>query len=740
MLNDFIPRRYQETILGTCSLKNCLVVLPTGLGKTGIALLLAIQRLKNFPKSKILFLAPTKPLVEQHKITFLKHLKIEEDKLKIFTGEIPPLKRAALWKDCQIVFSTPQGLENDIINKNIDLKNVSLIIFDEAHRAVGDYSYVFIAKQYVNSADFPRILGLTASPGSDILGIEAVCQNLFVESVEIRSDEDQDVAPYIKKSDLNILKVELSPELKKIKTLLEKCIKSRFSQLSGLGIKRAVTKKDLLGQQARLRVMMSKGEKSMEIFKSLSVLAEVMKLQHALELVETQSLSALLIYFDKLMSDSVSSSVKAVKNIVIDPSFKEAHYLTRELLKKGVEHPKLSLLKEKIISITKKNKLGKVIVFTQFRDSASQILSTLKNSKNIRPVIFVGQAKKNGTGLSQKKQKEVLDLFRDGEYNVLIATSVAEEGLDIPQVDDVIFYEPIPSAVRTIQRRGRTGRHDKGNITILVTKNTRDEAYSNVARYKEKSMNNILYDLKRHFSVSGLNNNMNNNNNKEFQQTLKTKENKVLILVDYREKGSPVIKQLLEQGINVKLEMLNSADFILSHNCGVEFKTTQDFVNSIIDGRIIEQMKKLKQKFEKPVLIIEGEEDIYSLRNIHPNSIRGMIAAITTGYGIPIIRSKNAEDTAGILFSIANREQNKDSSFNIHFTKPGSIEEQLEFIVSSLPNIGPQLAKELLSVFGSVKNIINANIEDLSKVKGIGDKTARQLKDLIEKKYMTSKI
>ena len=116
MLNNFIPRRYQETILGTCSLKNCLVVLPTGLGKTGIALLLAVQRLKNFPKSKILFLAPTKPLVEQHKTTFLKHLKIEEDKLRMFTGEIPPAKRATLWKDSQIFFSTPQGLENDIIN------------------------------------------------------------------------------------------------------------------------------------------------------------------------------------------------------------------------------------------------------------------------------------------------------------------------------------------------------------------------------------------------------------------------------------------------------------------------------------------------------------------------------------------------------------------------------------------------------------------------------------------------
>ena len=723
-LKGFTPRIYQETILGTCSLKNSLVVLPTGLGKTGIALLLSVQRLKTHPDSKVVFLAPTKPLVEQHKKTFLEHLDLPESQLQVFTGEITPVKRAMLWKYARIIFSTPQGLENDIINGNVDLSNISLMIFDEAHRAVGNYSYVFIAKQFMKKANFPRILALTASPGSDILTIEDVCQNLFIESVEVRTDDDPDVAPYVQETDVNWVKVSLSGELKKVKKLLEQCVKERYSQLKRLGINRVVTKKDLLAQQARLRVLMSKRERSVEVFRGLSVLAEVFKIQHAQELIETQSLNAVVSYFDRLFNDAVTSKVKAVKNVCADPLFKSAFHLSSELLKKGIEHPKIDKIKELVNRLFSENSAGKIIIFTQFRDTAVKIKDVLDSVVDCKSAVFVGQAKKNGTGLSQKEQKEVLDLFRDGEFNCLIATSVAEEGLDIPSVDNVIFFEPIPSAIRTIQRRGRTGRHDKGNVFVLVTKDTRDEAYRHVARYKEKNMNNVLYNLKRHFALK-----------KPEPKKLDELNKNILILVDYREKGSGVVKSLISKGVNIKLEMLDSADFIVSHSCGVEFKTVKDFVSSIIDGRIFDQARRLKQKFEKPIIIVEGKEDIYSVRNIHPNAVRGLLASLVVGFGIPVLQTKDAEDSAAMLISLASREQKKDSDFNIHFSKPQSAAELQEFIVSSLPGIGPQLAKELLSEFGSVKAVFTAEAGDLKKVKGIGDKTVQNIKDLIEKKY-----
>jgi len=168
MIKDFEPRLYQETIFATCAERNTLVVLPTGMGKTNIFLMLASHRLKQYPNSKILFIGPTRPLIDQYKEVFKKHFEIEEDKLVIFTGMVNPEKRAELWKDAKIVFSTPQGLENDIIARRINLEEVSLLGFDEAHKAVKDYSYVWIAKQYNKLAKFPRIIALTASPGSDI--------------------------------------------------------------------------------------------------------------------------------------------------------------------------------------------------------------------------------------------------------------------------------------------------------------------------------------------------------------------------------------------------------------------------------------------------------------------------------------------------------------------------------------------------------------------------------------------
>ena len=115
LIKNITPRLYQETIIGTCINKNCLVVLPTGMGKTIIALMLASQRLKCFPNSKVLFLAPTRPLVEQHLQTFKKHFEIDKEKLAVFTGYVRPEKRSELWKQAKIIFSTPQGLENDII-------------------------------------------------------------------------------------------------------------------------------------------------------------------------------------------------------------------------------------------------------------------------------------------------------------------------------------------------------------------------------------------------------------------------------------------------------------------------------------------------------------------------------------------------------------------------------------------------------------------------------------------------
>lgn len=736
MLKDFVPRLYQETILATAAKKNTLVVLPTGMGKTALSLLLAIHRFKLFPNSKALILAPTKPLAQQHLETFKKHLEIPEEQLVLLTGAISPEKRSQLWQTARIAFSTPQGLENDIISERIKLDDISLLVFDEAHRAVGDYAYVFIAKQYATKAKYPRILALTASPGSDIEKIKEVMQNLYIEAIEIRTRDDPDVKPYIKETKIEWIKVELQEELKRIQQILKDFLKLKTRELEKYSIKNLqfATKKDLLKLQAQLHAKLSQGNRSFSILKAVSILAQIIKIQHALELLETQGIKPLWLYLKGIQEQATTTKVKAVKNLVEDLHFKTALVQTQALYERDIRHPKLTELLRTINRELYQKKDIKIIIFTQYRDSASEILEELKKM-NINARIFVGQAKKGTTGMSQKEQKEILDKFRQGEFNVLVATSIGEEGLDIPSVDLVVFYEAVPSAIRTIQRRGRTGRQEKGRVIVFVTKSTRDEIYSWSAHNKEKQMYRNLAVLRNKITCFL----KKDEQSQKSQQRLENfiPEQKIKIFADHREKTSGVVKELIDLGAIVSLEALNNADYICSSKVGIELKTIPDFVQSIIDGRLLQQIKEMKRNFERPLIIVEGVEDIYAQRNVHPNAIRGMLATIAVSYGIPIINTKNPKDSAALIYLIAKREQEKsENNFSPHADrKPMTLKEQQEYVISAFPNIGSSLAKELLKQFKSVKNIVNADIDELKKIEKIGEKIAKGIKDVSESEY-----
>ncbi|MBI2651253.1 DEAD/DEAH box helicase [Candidatus Woesearchaeota archaeon] len=734
-IKNFTPRLYQETIMATCVKSNCLVILPTGLGKTKTAILASAQRLNSYPNSKILFLTVTKPLAEQIYSEIKDCLDLEENKITLFTGAVAPEKRQELWKNSVVTVSTPQCIENDFINGRADLENVSLLVADEAHNAVKDYSYTWVAKQYHKKSRFPRIIGLTASPGSDIERIQEVCKNLYIEEIEIRTDKDPDVKPYIYDIKVEWVEVHLPQIFLDARKYLQDFLNEKLEKLKKWGIlKRAdlrfVNKTDLLNLQAQLRGRVSTGEKDFVVWNAISVLAEIMKVSHALELLETQGVISLFNYMEKLNREAHSTKVKAVKNVVNDLNFRSALVKVSKLYEEKIEHPKLIEL-QKIVEKEMKEANKKIIVFNQYRDNASDIKEKLNKLHGVKAQLFVGQLKKNDTGLSQKEQKKVLDDFKGGIFNVLVATSIAEQGLDIPEVDTVIFYEPIPSAIRQIQRRGRTGRHGEGKAIVLLTKGTMDEGFRWAAHHKEKRMYRNLENLKRKlaFVVSAKQEKIANYNN----------ESKVKVFADYREKGSAAIKELIEMEVELKLDTLPNADYILSSRVGVELKTVEDFVQSIIDGRLLEQIRNLKNNFEKPLLIIEGIEDIYSVRNVHANAIRGMLAAITVGYGVPILYTKNFRDTATLIKIIAKREQEETSKdFLLHPQKKAlSLNEQQEYIISSLPGIGAALSKPLLKQFKSVKNVINAERKELENVEGIGKKTAKKIKDVVERQYQT---
>ncbi|MAE42289.1 DEAD/DEAH box helicase [Candidatus Woesearchaeota archaeon] len=733
-IRNFTPRLYQETIMASCAKGNCLIILPTGLGKTKTAILAIAQRLNSFPNSKILFLTVTKPLAEQIHNEVKECLDIGEDKIVLFTGSVAPKKREELWSKAAVVVSTPQCVENDVINSRMNLEDVSLLIADEAHNAVKDYSYTWVGKQYRKKSRFPRIIGLTASPGSDLEKIQEVCKNLYIEEIEIRTDKDPDVKPYVYEIDIKWVPVELSKVLLDVSKYLQNFLKDRLERLKKWGILRRtnvkfVSKTDLLGLQAQLRGRVSTGERDFVVWNGISVLAEIMKIHHALELLETQGIIPLYKYMSRFNEDAKTTKVKAVKNIVKDLNFRSAFIKVCKLYEEKVEHPKLIELQKIVEKEIQKKPENKIIVFNQFRDSASDIAEKLNTISGINAKLFVGQVKKGGTGLSQKEQKAVLDEFRAGMFNVLVATSIGEQGLDIPQVDTVVFYEPIPSAIRQIQRRGRTGRHDEGKVIVLMTKNTMDEGYRWSAHHKEKRMYRNLENLKGKLALFM--------NTKEEKITSYMKSDKVKIFADHREKGSGILKELIELEVELKMEALPSADYILSSRVGVEVKTVGDFVESIIDGRLLQQIKSLKNNFERPLLVIEGIEDIYSVRNVHANAIRGMLAAITVSYGVPILYTKNFKDSAMLLNIIAKREQEETGKdFSLHPEKKAmSIKDQQEYIISSLPGVGAGLAKPLLKHFKSVKNVINAEQKELEKVEKIGKKKGEKIKDIVDREY-----
>ena len=221
----------------------------------------------------------------------------------------------------------------------------------------------------------------------------------------------------------------------------------------------------------------------------------------------------------------------------------------------------------------------------------------------------------------------------------------------------------------------------------------------------------------------------------EFPKT----DNLFRIVADSREKSSKVLRTLHGFDVDLDLQTLAVGDYQLSQDVCVEFKRVDDFVNSLVDGRLLAQVKAMKQSVLKPLIIVEGEESIFSQRNIHPNSLYGLMSTITLSYGIPILFTRNEIDTANLLFMIARREQSEGQAhFSLHAShKPLDEKEQLEYIIGSISNVGPAAAKKLLSHFNTVANIVNATQDEICEIDGIGEKTAKHICDVLSKKYNT---
>ncbi|MFC7130385.1 DEAD/DEAH box helicase [Haloferax chudinovii] len=847
---SFIERRlYQIRLAGTARNGHTLVCLPTGLGKTTVSLLVTAQRLYDVG-GKSLFLAPTKPLVQQHADFYREALNVPDDEIVVFTGDVRPDDRAALWQDAQIVIATPQVIENDLIGNRISLRDVTHLTFDECHRASGDYAYVYIAERYHADAEDPLVTGMSASPGGDEEAILDVCENLGIVDVEVMTEEDADVSEYTHDTDVEWNRIQLPDEILEIRDALNDVITDRLEKLKQLGVTKStkpdISQKKLNRMRAELQRLMN-ADKS-EGYKGMSTHAEVMKLRRAVELVETQSVESVRRYFERQRNAARSSGAsKASQRLVAEPKVREA---MRKAESFDGLHPKFRKTRILLAETLGIQNGERVIVFTESRDTAEALTEFLSESFSVRR--FVGQGDREGSdGMTQNEQQETLDKFRNGEFEVLVSTSVAEEGLDVPEVDLVLFFEPVPTAIRSIQRKGRTGRQADGRVVVLLAEDTRDEAYFWISRRREKTMQNELRDLKgaaedleaeldpsqRDLSAfagddgasAGETGSSTGNEGvdaaseggaNEASAAASSASNggtataaatdsegqsgladfgpsdeelaraddgddslgtdaesadeagdsdadpssepgadegdevddsatvaaagtddaeTVEIVVDQRELDSNIARTLSKrEDLTTRLETLAVGDYVLSDRVAVERKSVSDFLDTLTGGdrSIFEQIADLTRHYARPLLVIEGR-GLYEERNIHPGAIRGALSSVAVDFNVSVLFTEGEDDTAEMLATIATREQtDRERTVSVHGGKSAkTLDEQQEYVVSAIADIGPVTARTLLEVFGSVEAVMTANEDDLKEVRGVGQVTAERIREVVGSEY-----
>ena len=572
---------------------------------------------------------------------------------------------------------------------------------------------------------------MTASPGSVQEKVQDVCSNLGIAHIENRTEDDPDVRPYVFEREVEYLSVDLPPDIKAAINSINSLLEDRLALLGSLHFTvpkpEKLSMKELNAINAQIQQRIRNQDPT--AYSAASVYAELMKLRHAVTLAESQGSEVLKGYLAKLVAEGTGSGgSKASQRLVKDPIFQELFDRTLGWTKEM--HPKpeiaLGIVRDQLVS----HPDSRIILFATYRDTVQLLVDHL-TKHGISCERFVGQATKDAEkGLSQKKQIAALTRFREGEFKVLIATSVGEEGLDVPATDMVIFYEAVPSEIRSIQRRGRTGRSGAGKIVVMVTKGTSDEVFRHVSVAKEKQMHKSMRTMGGFSSAAP-------------QQPLVAETETIealtpqglKIIIDDRETSSKVVEVLSNMGAVIRIERLPHGDYAIGDRILVERKTARDFVDTLINRDLLGQVKAMAESAPRPVIIIEGG-DIYAQRDMHPNAIKGVLAALTVDMGVSILFTRDEQDTAQMLFVLSKREDSERGERKVHPNKSHhSQREEQEYIVSAFPEIGLKNARLLLAHFGSIQGIVNGSLEELAAVKGIGEKTAGKIYDLCRRPY-----
>ncbi|XP_054711011.1 Fanconi anemia group M protein-like [Uloborus diversus] len=511
-------RDYQFSIVKEALFKNTLVVLPTGLGKTFIAAVVMFNIYRWYPKGKIVFMAPTRPLVAQQIEACFKVTGIPQEDTTQMTGTNVSEQRKLMWQKKRVFFLTPQVLANDLVRNICPAASIKCVVVDEAHKALGNHSYCQVIRELCSFTTNFRVLALTATPGSETQSVKQVLSNLLISHVEMRTEDSEDVKQYSHIRDTEKIVVPLGEALSNLKgkflDIIHNYLK-RLQRRNAMGPKNPSSLSKF--QMLKLREAFSQQPPSAisrhEYGLIMADFSLCISLYHAFELLllhGTRSFYNFLIGIVNGEKSIPHARSELSKNFCFEEVMQEikekyigdsvgTSHVSALFLRLLPSHPKLVKLQEIVLEhfrVLEADNVQqtRVMIFSQYRDSVQEITELLSRHEPVIKVMsFLGQAAKVGssTAFTQKLQLQVIEKFRTGGYNTLVATCVGEEGLDIGEVDLIVCYDCPKSPIRLVQRMGRTGRFRKGRIIILLSEGKEEQTYK-TCEYQKKSINQAI--------------------------------------------------------------------------------------------------------------------------------------------------------------------------------------------------------------------------------------------------------
>ena len=486
-------RAYQLEAVDEALTSSMLLVMPTAAGKTAVIWMAIASKLSE-ESGRVMLIAPTVGLVDQHLRSIRDVLSLEEEAVSI-TGQIPPSNRVGLWESSRLIIATPKVVVNDFKSDVLKLSEFSLLVIDEAHHCTGEHAMAMVCDYYMSSNSSPHILGATASPGHRPDTVREICARTGASRIHIRNSDEEMLNGYLSELEIREISVRVPDEMKELAqpfVIWQQGIVDRQRRLGRYILPGMISFAGLSSAMDRSRSAIGRGEVSG--YQSVSQIAIAMRLHHLINCLLSQGVSASREYLDRLENGD-DSNKKAVRDFLRDSRVRD---LSNKLNGMVEVHSKIGAVRRMIRERLRRDPNSRVIVFANYRDTIASLESSLEGLDSVKAVRFVGQSARGGRqGLSPKDQVGVLHEFRNGGANVLLATSIGEEGLDIPSADLVIFYEPVSSEIRTIQRRGRTGRQRLGEVIVLIAEGTRDEGAKAMAVRREENMQRAVHRVRR---------------------------------------------------------------------------------------------------------------------------------------------------------------------------------------------------------------------------------------------------